>query len=142
MPIGGVLEACLYAPDLEATEQFYTTVLGLEVFSRVAGRHVFFRCGAGMFLVFNPSQTSSEQSAINGVSMPLHGAAGPGHIAFAVPDAEIPVWRERLTRSAVTIEAEITWPRGGRSLYLRDPAQNSVELAAPRIWGLPEALQP
>lgn len=142
MTIGGVLEACLYAPDLEAAEQFYTAVLGLEVFSRVAGRHVFFRCGSGMFLVFNPSQTSSEQSAINGVSMPLHGAAGSGHIAFAVPDSEIPVWRERLTRLAVTIEAEITWPRGGRSLYLRDPAQNSVELATPRIWGLPDGPQP
>ncbi len=139
MTIQGVLEACLYATDLDAVERFYTTALGLEVFSRVAGRHVFFRCGQGMFLLFNPNHTAHEQSAAVGVPVPLHGAHGPGHIAFAVPDAQLPRWRERCQQMGVVIEAEIAWPRGGRSLYLRDPAGNSVELAVPRIWGLPEA---
>ena len=30
----------------------------------------------------------------------------------------------------------IHWPRGGASLYLRDPAGNSVELAPGKIWNL------
>ena len=34
------------------------------------------------------------------------------------------------------VEAEIHWPHGGASLYLRDPAGNSVELAPGRIWNL------
>jgi hypothetical protein len=42
----------------------------------------------------------------------------------------------------VAIEHEATWPRGGRSFYFRDPAGNSLELATPRIWGLPEVGEP
>ena len=60
--ISRVLEACLYATDLDAAERFYVDVLGLERYSGMPGRHVFFRCGAGMFLVFNPARTSSEPS--------------------------------------------------------------------------------
>ncbi|GIV98161.1 MAG: bleomycin resistance protein [Herpetosiphonaceae bacterium] len=138
MRIAGVLETCLYASDLDAIEQFYTTVLGLEVFARVEGRHVFFRCGHGVFLVFNPDRTSNEQSWVAEVPVPLHGTYGPGHMAFAVADSEIPAWRRRLEQLGVTIEADIPWPRGGRSLYFRDPAGNSIELASPRIWGLSE----
>jgi catechol 2,3-dioxygenase-like lactoylglutathione lyase family enzyme len=52
--ISRVLEACLYATNLDAAERFYVDVLGLERYSAMPGRHVFFRCGAGMFLVFNP----------------------------------------------------------------------------------------
>ncbi len=141
MMIQGILEACLYAADLDAAEQFYTSVLDLQVFSRVAGRHVFFRCGDGMFLVFNPDHTASEQSTVSGIPVPLHGSHGVGHVAFAVPHAELPLWRERWEGMGVVIEAEIAWPRGGRSLYLRDPAGNSVELATPQIWGLSDASQ-
>jgi hypothetical protein len=36
----------------------------------------------------------------------------------------------------VAIEADFEWPKGGRSIYFRDPAGNSVEFAEPRIWGL------
>ena len=68
--------------------------------------------------------------------MPAHGAVGPGHAAFAVDEAELPAWRARLRAHGVAVEAEIAWPRGGRSLYVRDPAGNSIELAPPRIWGL------
>ena len=57
MKVDRVLETSLYAPDLEAAEVFYTRVLGLEVHSREVGHHVFFRCGSGMLLVFNPDKT-------------------------------------------------------------------------------------
>lgn len=136
MKVGGVLEACLYALDLEAAERFYTSVLGLEVMTRVPERHVFFHCGDGVFLIFNPERTRSEQTAVAGSLVPLHGAEGAGHVAFAVSEAEIDGWRDRLTSAGVEIEAEVSWPRGGRSLYFRDPAGNSIELAPPRIWGL------
>ena len=134
--IDRILEACLYAADLDSAERFYANVLGLERFSAAPGRHVFFRCGDAMFLVFNPARTSAEASLVGGAPVPTHGATGPGHVAFAVPDAEIPLWRTRLEAAGVTIESEVTWPRGGRSLYLRDPAGNCVELASPKLWGL------
>lgn len=136
--IDRVLEACLYATDLEAAERFYTEVLGLERFSSAPGRHVFFRCGTGMFLVFNPERTSSEASVVGGAPVPAHGATGAGHVAFAIPDVDVPAWRERLEAAGVAIESEVSWPRGGRSLYIRDPAGNCVELASPKLWGFPD----
>ena len=42
----------------------------------------------------------------------------------------------------VPVESEVSWPRGGASLYLRDPAGNVVELASPAIWGLPDDTAP
>jgi len=134
--IRGVLETCVYATDLEAAERFYAGALGLDPFARVAGRHVFFRCGAGVFLVFNPEATSVPASGSR--SVPLHGAHGAGHAAFAVPAAELLPWRERLARHGVAIEADVEWPGGGQSLYVRDPAGNSIELATPAVWGLEE----
>ncbi|MGH7644421.1 MAG: VOC family protein [Gemmatimonadales bacterium] len=123
----------MYATDLPAAERFYSTVLDLEAFARVPGRHVFFRCGRGVLLVFNPHEPMRS-----GGETPPHGAEGPGHLAFAGPEDALPAWRERLARAGVAIEAEVLWPRGGRSLYVRDPAGNSVELASPAIWGIPE----
>lgn len=132
MRVPEVLETCVYAADLGAAERFYHDVLGLEVISRVAGRHVFFRCGARVFLVFDPDRTSE------GGELPPHGARGPVHTAFAVPRAELSAWRAWLEERGVAIERDVTWPRGGRSLYFRDPAGNSIELAPPEIWGVDE----
>ena len=138
MPIEGVLETCLYAEDLDSAERFYAGVLGLAVDSRAAERHVFFRCGAAMLLVFDPARTASAPGQVGGTPVPAHGARGPGHVCFRVSADELPRWRERLAEAGVAIEAEIAWPRGGASLYVRDPAGNSVELAPAVIWGLPD----
>lgn len=133
MRAGEILEACLYAEDLEAAERFYTSVLGLEVVVRVEGRHVFFRCGSRVFLVFDPRRTRE-----GGGDIPAHGAEGAGHVCFAMRDGEMDGWRAHLDAHGVEVEREHTWPGGGRSLYFRDPAGNSVELGTPRIWKLAE----
>jgi catechol 2,3-dioxygenase-like lactoylglutathione lyase family enzyme len=130
---GGVLESCLYAVNLEETARFYERVLGLVAFSRVGDRHVFFRCGRGMFLLFNPRLTERPEGDV-----PAHGARGPGHVAFAVRGDQLDLWRNRLAAGGAAIEQEVTWPNGSLSLYLRDPAGNSVELGTPRIWGIEE----
>ena len=127
-----VLETCLYVDDLDAAERFYASVLGLELDAKVPGRHVFFRCGNNMFLLFDPSATSGP-----GGSFPTHGAHGPGHAAFAATPEEVPAWREQLQRHGVAIESEVSWPGGGQSLYFRDPAGNVLEIATPSLWGLP-----
>ena len=131
-PIDRILETILYVDDLEAAERFYGEVLGLEVASRQAGLFVFFRCGDAMLLLFEPQRAST------GRNVPAHGAHGPGHACFAVPEADLDAWQGRLQLKGVAIEQEVSWPRGGRSLYFRDPAGNSLELATPRIWGLPD----
>lgn len=129
----GVLEACLYAEDLEACKRFYVTVLGLEPFAHEAERHVFFRSGGQqVFLLFNPERTRWDGGSVR---VPLHGTTGHGHIAFAIDESELDAWRSKLRAHGITLEADIQWPRGGHSLYIRDPAGNSVELATPSLWG-------
>lgn len=125
-----VVESCLYAEDLDATAEFYERVMGLAVASRAPGRHVFFRAGEVMFLLFRPSATAAS------TEVPGHGASGPGHVAFGASHAELGAWRRHLMAAGVSIEREVEWPDGGRSLYLRDPAGNSVELVTPEVWGL------
>jgi catechol 2,3-dioxygenase-like lactoylglutathione lyase family enzyme len=36
----------------------------------------------------------------------------------------------------VSIEGEMKWPRGGTSLYFRDPDGHLVELATPGLWSI------
>ena len=121
-----ILETSLYASDLKAAERFYGDVLGLALDPREIGRHVFFRCGDAMLLVFDPSTTSVKADEV-----PTHGARGPGHIAFAVADSDFDSYLTTLAEHEVEIEASIGRPTGGRSIYFRDPAGNSLELTTP-----------
>jgi catechol 2,3-dioxygenase-like lactoylglutathione lyase family enzyme len=133
-----VLETIVYCPDLAAGEAFYRDVVGLVAFTRMPPRNIFFRCGDGVVLMFNPDVTSTERIDVAGSQIPLHGGRGQGHIAFRVPAAEMPGWRERLRSLGVPIESEVRWPQGGESIYVRDPAGNSVEFATAAVWGLVE----
>lgn len=129
MKVHGILETCLYVDNLAVAEEFYGAVLGLELVGRQEGRHVFFRCGPNMLLIFDPSGVGREDS-----ETPSHGARGASHIAFAVAEHDLPAWDARLASHRVLIEKTVAWPQGGRSIYFRDPAGNSLELATPRIW--------
>ena len=135
MKSSAILETILYAGNLDAAEAFYGQVLGLARTARAGDRHVFFRCGGQMLLIFNPDITLVPPSP-GALPVPPHGARGPGHVCFKASAEEIGRWRDRLAASGVAIEADFEWPQGGRSLYFRDPAGNSVEFAEPRIWGL------
>lgn len=126
-----ILETCLCVDDLEAAERFYRDVVGLDFVDRQPGRHVFFRCGRRMFLLFNPNE-----SEVPGGELPPHGSRGPGHVAFAATESELEAWRTQLAAAGIAIEAEIDWSGRGRSLYFRDPAGNLLEIAMPSIWGL------
>jgi catechol 2,3-dioxygenase-like lactoylglutathione lyase family enzyme len=130
--VEAVVETAVYAADLAAAEAFYTGVLGLPVLAREPGRSVFFRVGAGsVLLVFDPAAT------LRGGALPAHGTSGPGHFALGVRAETLDGWRRYLTASGVAIEKEVAWPRGGHSLYFRDPTGNAVELITPGVWGTP-----
>jgi catechol 2,3-dioxygenase-like lactoylglutathione lyase family enzyme len=129
--IRAVVETAVYVDDLQAAETFYGTVLGLRVMGKEPGRHVFFQAGeASVLLAFRAETT------LKGDQLPSHGANGPGHFALGIDAESFDAWRKLLNGHGVSIEKEVEWPRGGRSLYFRDPAGNSVELATPGVWGL------
>lgn len=131
---GGVLEAAVYAADLDAAEAFYGGVLGLERIRRVGDRHVFYRAGAQIVLVFNPAETAQPPPPGARLPVPPHGAEGPGHLCLTASAREIDLWRTRLEAAGVAIEADFHWPNGARSIYFRDPAGNSLEIAEARLW--------
>ena len=49
----------------------------------------------------------------------------------------MPAWRAHLAEHDLDIESEIEWPGGGLSIYVQDPAGNSVEFASASRRGLP-----
>jgi catechol 2,3-dioxygenase-like lactoylglutathione lyase family enzyme len=127
-----ILETVLYAPDPATCAAFYREVFGLEELRAQPGRFNFLRCGTQMLLLFAP-QASADPAQQNGI--PGHGAQGPGHVCFGVATGdELEDWQRHLAASGIGIEHCHRWPGGGRSLYLRDPAGNSVEIAETRIW--------
>ncbi len=132
----GILETVLYARDLDAAERFYGEVMGLEAFTREEGRHVFFRCGDQVFLIFNPDATV-RPPAPGSLPVPPHGATGDGHVCFRVAPATLDDWRRHLEAHGIAIESDFRWPGSdARSLYFRDPAGNCLELAPAALWGL------
>ena len=65
-----------------------------------------------------------------------HDGRGPLHLAFSFSAEDLPAWEKLLVERAIAIETRIEWPRGGRSIYFRDPDNHSVELATPGIWSI------
>jgi len=126
-PLDGVLETALYVDDPNRSAEFYRAVFGFEpidagdrlVALGVADRHVLllFRKGA-----------SGQLPRI------AHDGAGRLHLAFAVPAAALPAWEDWLPRQGIAIEERRTWPRGGVSLYFRDPDGHLLEVATPGVW--------
>ena len=130
--IVSIVETSAYVDDLESAERFYRDVLGLEVTGGEKDRHVFFRVGDRDVLLLFYAPTT-----LKGDHLPPHGASGATHFALGIPADSLDEWRARLEKHGVAIEHEESWPRGGHSLYFRDPSGNSVELITPGLWGLP-----
>src|SRR5437660_4089163 len=83
----------------------------------------FFQVGeASILLAF------IAEATLKGDHLPSHGAKGPGHFALGIEADALDAWRRKLQENGVAIEQEVEWPRGGKSIYFRDPAGNSVEL--------------
>jgi catechol 2,3-dioxygenase-like lactoylglutathione lyase family enzyme len=127
-----ILETVLYVSDLAAAEHFYTETLGLALYGKSEGRHIFYKLDNAMLLIFDPDATARPMAGP--LPVPAHGARGQGHVCFRADAAALDAWREKFEQLGIAIDADFEWPGGGRSIYVRDPAGNSVEFAEPRIW--------
>ena len=131
-PLGAVLETALYVEDLGRARGFYEDVLGLQPMFE-DGRVAAYPVGASVFLLFQQGTTTTP-AKLPGGTIPAHGANGSIHYAFAIAPSNLEAWREHLHGHRVAIEGEVAWPRGGHSLYFRDPDGHLLELATPGIW--------
>jgi catechol 2,3-dioxygenase-like lactoylglutathione lyase family enzyme len=131
--ITGILETCIHVDDLSRSAQFYETLFG---FRRLGSDERFCAldvAGRDVLILFRRSGTL-EPSTLPGGMIPPHSGSGQLHFAFAIPSEDFAAWEERLTAAGIAIESRVRWPRGGESLYFRDPDQHLVELASPGIW--------
>lgn len=128
-----ILETALYCDDIGATSDFYRRVLDREPML-VSERLVAFDAGEGTVLLIFQHGESTQSIVASGGTVPGHDGSGPTHLAFAIPRGDLAAWRARLAELGVELESEVTWPRGGVSLYFRDPDGRSVELATPGVW--------
>lgn len=125
-----ILESALYVTHLAAAETFYNRLLGTTPYRNEAGRHIFYRLDDQVLLLFNADETIKPSD----FPIPAHGAHGQGHVCFSSEPIGIQDWRKRLAQLGIDIEFYYTWENGAQSLYFRDPSNNSLEIAEPKLW--------
>jgi catechol 2,3-dioxygenase-like lactoylglutathione lyase family enzyme len=131
-PVHRILETALYCEDLARTAAFYQTLLNAT--PMLSGdRLVALDAGEQTVLLLFQRGNSGPLEAPGGL-VPGHHGDGPVHLAFAIDVVDVPAWTSRLAELGIAIESRVEWPRGGVSLYFRDPDGRSVELATPGIW--------
>ena len=128
-----VLETVLYVKDLERAAAFYEEFMELPVLFSDQRMRAFDVGGNGTLLLFVTGQSLRPVETPMG-TIPPHDGEGPAHIAFSIAKAELPVWEKHLEKGGITIESRMEWPRGGISIYFRDPDGHLLELATPGLW--------
>ena len=131
--ISSILETVLYVADLDRAAAFYCEVLGLPLMLNEPRLRAFDVAGKGVLLLFRHGETL-EPVTFPGGTIPPHDGSGPVHMAFQIPTEDLEDWRATLTAHDVAIESEVAWPRGGHSLYFRDPDGHCLEFATPGLW--------
>ncbi|HEY1863595.1 MAG TPA: VOC family protein [Roseiarcus sp.] len=131
--IEGLLETSLYARDLKRTAAFYRELFGFKALVDSPRLVAFEIAERSVLLVFQAGATEQDVVEVGG-AIPGHDGRGRLHLALSVRADDLDAWRERLSERGVAIVGEYRWPRGGVSLYMRDPDGALVELATPGLW--------
>jgi catechol 2,3-dioxygenase-like lactoylglutathione lyase family enzyme len=132
-PIAGVLETALYVADMDRARGFYEGALGLSPMFADA-RLTAYGIGPRSALLLFLRGSTTRTAHLPGGTIPPHDGAGPVHFALAVAAADLPAWEARLAAHGVAVEGRTDWPRGGPSIYFRDPDGHLGEFATPGIW--------
>jgi catechol 2,3-dioxygenase-like lactoylglutathione lyase family enzyme len=135
MNVTGVLESGIYVDDVARSAEFYCRIFGFE---RLEGDDRFRAlsvAGRQVFLIFKRGGTLAPMQLPGGV-LPPHDGSGRQHFAFSVPQADLAAWETKLAENGVAIESHVNWPRGGKSIYFRDPDGHLAELITPGCWAV------
>ncbi|MEZ5786020.1 MAG: VOC family protein [Xanthobacteraceae bacterium] len=131
--LSGVLETALYVEDLERARSFYERLFELPLLRSDRRMCAFDVSGGGVLLLFLQGASTNPVEMPGGV-IPAHDGHGPVHIAFSIAAKDVAAWEKRLIDFEIEVEGRSTWPRGGLSLYFRDPDRHLLELATPGLW--------
>ena len=130
-----IVETAVYVDDITRSRAFYVDVLGCEPLLESQRLLALSVSGASVLLLFQRGATT-EPFPTPGGTVPPHGATGMQHFAFAIRADSADDWLKHLGERDVTVESRVRWPRGGESLYVRDPDGHSVELITPGLWAI------
>jgi catechol 2,3-dioxygenase-like lactoylglutathione lyase family enzyme len=124
-----IKETCLYVSDLERAKKFYSETLELPLISYLPGKHIFFRVGNSVLLIFNPEDSKKKTSP------PSHFGGGHQHFAFEVKAADYERAKEEIKSKGIKIIDEVIWKSGNESFYFNDPEGNVLEIVPDAgIW--------
>ena len=128
-----VLETAVYCDNLARTIAFYQDLLAVEPMLMVE-RVAAFDAGEGTVLLLFQRGASDQPFETPGGVVP----GSHEHRTCAPRVCDRPRRRAGLARPsggpARAVESRVDWPRGGHSIYFRDPDGRSVELATPGTW--------
>jgi len=130
--IEGVVETAVYVDDMQRAKEFYEGALMLDVMFQDERLRAY-KAGRSVFLVFKRG-ASNQNTEMKIGNIPAHDSAGHAHMAFAIAQDELADWEKQLDERGVKIEGRVKWPKGGTSIYFRDPDGNLLELATPGLW--------
>jgi len=131
--VGRVLETSLYVEQLDRSVEFYQRIFGFEKLTGDDRFCAFNVSGQQVLLLFLKGATLAPMPLPGGV-IPPHDGSGHLHLAFTIPTAAEDAWRQHLEAANVAIESRVAWPKGGFSLYFRDPDGHLLELVTPGCW--------
>ncbi|MGN2434132.1 VOC family protein [Pseudomonas syringae] len=130
-----IIETALYVDDLAKAKSFYLATLELDVMFESPTLVAFNVGGSNTLLLFKRG-ASLQTQYLSGGEIPPHDAHGRIHVCFAIDADQMQPWVERLALAEVAIEGRTEWPKGGSSIYFRDPDENLVELMTPGCWAI------
>ena len=134
MPVlSGVLETSLYVDNFKCARGFYESLFELPILHSDQRMCAYDVSGRGVLLLFRRGE-SLHTVKVPGGTIPPHDGRGPCHVAFSIATHELLAWEARLNDFGIEIEGRTSWPRGGISIYFRDPDGHLLELATPGLW--------
>jgi catechol 2,3-dioxygenase-like lactoylglutathione lyase family enzyme len=131
--ITGLLESSLYVKNLEASIGFYTSLFGFPVLF-ADHRMCAMAVREGQVLLLFLKGASTKAAFTPGGIVPPSDGDGHLHLAFSITADALEEWEASLKAAGISLESRVTWPKGGVSLYFRDPDGHVLELATPGLW--------
>lgn len=131
--LNGVLETGLYVDDLAKARAFYEGVMGLLAMS-LSDRLAAYPVGPGSVLLLFQKGLTDQPLETPGGTIPPHGGSGRLHYAFAISADQVDGWLARLADHDIVVEGDVSWRKGARSVYFRDPDGHLLELVTPGLW--------